>query len=83
VEAHFVSQQVVYHGTGDENITSHFNRQRAGEFWLGKISQIFTAYTTRTYDDFPRQAEILDLETDAIDEPMVFQQVMHLTFCAH
>lgn len=43
VEARFVSQQVVYHGTGDENITSHFNRQRAGKFWLGKISQMSAA----------------------------------------
>jgi hypothetical protein len=43
VETRFVSQQVVYHGTGDENITSHCNRQSAGEVWLGKINRMSTA----------------------------------------
>jgi hypothetical protein len=39
LEACFVSQQMVYHGTGNENITGHFERKTAGGVGLEKSSQ--------------------------------------------
>jgi hypothetical protein len=46
MEARFVSQQVIYHRTGDDNITSHFDRQRAGEVGLRKSIECLQQGTT-------------------------------------
>jgi hypothetical protein len=39
LEACFISQQMIYHGTGNENITARFERKTAGGVGLGKSSQ--------------------------------------------
>jgi hypothetical protein len=36
LEASFVSQQMIYHGTGNENITARFERKTAVGEGLGK-----------------------------------------------